>query len=83
MQKEKRSTITYKELPDTIGVLDYMKWRGCGRATADEVFHSRDFPKLNIGTKLLADKRAVLIFELGLKETDKKELLKEMAKQII
>ena len=78
------SRIKYEDLPDTIGVVDYMNWRGCGRPTADERFHSKDFPLIKVkGSKLMADKRAVLLYELGLQEEDRKEVLKEIAKQII
>ena len=34
-------------------------------------------------SKLIADKRAVLLYELGLNEEDKKEILKEIAREII
>ena len=80
----KKPTKTYEELPETISPLDYMEWRGVGRAIADATFHSKGFPKLeNTGNKLLADKRAVLLYELGLKEEDKQTVLKEIARQII
>ena len=76
--------ITFQTLPDTIGVTDYMEWRKCGRATADAIFHARGFPRIkNTGSKLIADKRAVLLYELGLNEEDKKEILKEIAREII
>lgn len=82
--EEKKSTKTYEELPDTITVYDYMKWRNCGRATADAVFHAKGFPLIpNTSTKLMADKRAVLLYEIGLTEEDKKEVLKEFARTII
>ena len=79
-----KATIKYEDLPDTITPIEYMKWRGCGRATADAVFHAKDFPRIqNTGTKLMADKRAVLFHELGLPEEDRKEVLKEMAREMI
>lgn len=78
------TTKTYKELPDTITPYDYMEWRGVGENTAREKFNSRGFPRLSgTGVKQLADKRAVLLYELGLTEEDKKSVLKELAKQII
>lgn len=81
---KKERTKNYEDLNDTIGVEDYMEWRGCGRATADAVFHAKGFPRIpNTGTKLIADKRAVLLFELGLKEQEKQDILKELAKEII
>lgn len=82
--QEKKSTKTYKDLPDTITPFDYAEWRGCGENKAREIFNSEGFPRINgVGVKQLADKRAVFIFELGLNEEDKKELLKEVAKSII
>jgi len=42
------------------------------------------FPRIQgTGVKQLADKRAVYLYELGLSEEEKKEVLKEMAKAII
>ena len=82
--KEKRSTITFGELPDTITPLEYADWRGVGENKAREIFNSRGFPRIKgTGVKQIADKRAVLLFELGLQEEDKTEVLKEMARQII
>ena len=79
MSKCKKSIITFEDLPDTIGVKEYMQWRACGRATADAIFHSKDFPRIpNTGNKLLADKRAVLLYELNLDKSTKEEILKEM-----
>ncbi len=74
----------YEELPDTITPLMYAEWRGCGENKAREIFNSKDFPKIKgVGVKQLADKRAVLLYELGLSEEDKHEVLKELAKEII
>ena len=54
----------YQDLPDTIGVKEYMDWRKVGRATADKIFHAKGFPRLkNTGNSLKADKRAVLLYE--------------------
>lgn len=83
-KKIQKSTVTFESLPDTLTPLDYMEWRNCGRAIADAVFHSKGFPRLeNTGTKLLADKRAVLLYELGLSKEDKEIVLKELAKEMI
>ena len=80
----KKSTVTFKDLPDTITPLDYAEWRGIGESKAREIFNSKGFPRLQgVGVKQLADKRAVFIYELGLNEEDRKTLLKEMAKEII
>ena len=74
----------YEELPDTITPLMYAEWRGCGENKAREIFNSKDFPKIKgVGVKQLADKRAVLLYELGLSAEDKQEVLKELAKEII
>lgn len=82
--KNKKSTKAYEELPDTITPSDYAEWRGIGDNTARAIFKSRGFPRLEgTGVKQLADKRAVYLYELGLSEEDKKEVLKEMARQII
>lgn len=82
--KEKKPKRTYDELPDTITPLDYADWRRVGGNTAREIFNSRGFPRIQgTGVKQLADKRAVYLYELGLSEEDKKEVLKEMARQII
>ena len=82
--KEKKSTKTYEELPDTITPYDYAEWRGIGENKAREIFNSKDFPRIpGTGVKQLADKRAFYLYELGLSEEDKKEVLKEMARQIL
>lgn len=82
--QEKKSTKKYEELPDTINPLDYADWRGCGEIKAREIFNSKGFPRIQgVGVKQLADKRAVLLHELGLSEEDRKEVLKEMARGII
>ncbi len=80
----KKTRKNYSDLPDTITPYDYMEWRGVGENIAREKFNSKDFPRLSgTGSKQLADKRAVLLYELGLTEKDKKEVLKEIAKEII
>lgn len=80
----KKSTVTYEELPDTITPFDYANWRGCGENKAREIFNSKGFPRIKgVGIKQIADKRAVLLHELGLSDEDRKEVLKEMARAII
>lgn len=82
--KEKKSTKTYAELNDTITPLDYAEWRGVGENTARSIFNRQDFPRIKgTGVKQIADKRAVYLYELGLSEEDKKEVLKEMARAIV
>lgn len=76
--------ITYKELPDTITPLNYAEWRGIGENKAREIFNSKGFPKIEgMGTKLIADKRAVLLFDLGLTGKDRQDTLREIAREII
>ena len=80
----KENTKKYIDLPDTITPFDYAEWRGCGENKAREIFNSKGFPRIKgVGVKQLADKRAVLLYELGLTEEDRKEVLKEMARAII
>lgn len=80
----KKPTKTYKDLPDTITPYDYMEWRGVGENIAREKFNSKGFPRIEgTGIKQLADKRAVLLYELGLNEENMQIVLKEMAKEII
>ena len=82
--QEKKSTKTYDELPETITPYDYADWRGVGESTARNIFNMKDFPRIQgTGVKQLADKRAVYLFELGLKEEEKQEVLKEIARKII
>ena len=80
----KKTSIKYEDLPETITPLDYANWRGIGENKAREIFNSKGFPRIQgVGVKQLADKRAVLLYELGLKPEEKQEVLKEMAKKII
>ena len=80
----KKSTISFQDLPDTITPFDYAEWRGIGENKAREIFNSKGFPRLQgTGVKQLADKRAVYLYDLGLKEEEKQEVLKEIARQII
>lgn len=82
--QEKKSIKTYSELPDTITPYDYADWRGIGENKAREIFNSKGFPRIKgTGVKQIADKRAVLLFDLGLSEQDKQEVLKEMAREIV
>lgn len=82
--QEKKSIKTYEELPETITPLDYAEWRGIGENKAREIFNGKGFPRIKgTGVKQLADKRAVLLYELGLKEEEKQNVLKEIAKLIL
>lgn len=80
----KKPIITFEELPETISPMDYANWRGIGENKAREIFNRKDFPRLKgTGVKQLADKRSVLLYDLGLKEEEKQTVLKEIAKEII
>lgn len=82
--KVKKSEIKYEDLPDTITPYDYANWRGIGENKAREIFNSKNFPRIEgTGVKQIADKRAVYLYELGLSDEDKKEVLKEMARKIM
>ena len=82
--QEKKSTKKYQELPDTITPLDYADWRGIGENKAREIFNQKGFPRIKgTGVKQIADKKAVLLYDMGLKEEEKQEVLKEIAKLIL
>jgi hypothetical protein len=82
--QERKPTKNYSELNDTITPLDYAEWRGLGGNTARNIFNSKGFPRLQgTGVKQVADKRAVLLYELGLRGESLQTILKEIAKQII
>lgn len=80
----KTATKKYSELNETITPLDYAEWRGIGENKAREIFNRKDFPRIQgTGVKQIADKRAVFLYDLGLSTEDKKEVLQEIARQII
>ena len=80
----KKPTLKYEELPETITPFDYASWRGIGENKAREIFNSKGFPRLQgTGVKQLADKVAVRLYELGLSDEDRREVLKEIAKEMI
>lgn len=80
----KKPILKYEELPETISPLDYAEWRGIGENKAREIFNSKGFPRLQgTGVKQLADKVAVRLYELGLSDEDRREVLKEIAKEMI
>lgn len=82
--QEKKPIKNYKDLDETITPFDYAEWRGIGENKAREIFNRKDFPRIKgTGVKQLADKRAVLLYDLGLTGSDKQEILQEIAKQII
>lgn len=80
----KKPSKNYEDLPETISPLEYAEWRGIGETKAREIFNRKDFPRIKgTGVKQLADKIAVRLYDLGLKEEEKQEVLKEIARQII
>lgn len=79
----KTPTKTYAELNETITPLEYAEWRGIGENKAREIFNRADFPRIQgTGVKQLADKRAVLLYDLGLTAEEKQQILKEVAMAI-
>ena len=63
--------IKFEDLPDTITPEDYAKWRGIGIDNARTYFHSKGFPRItSAGNRLIADKRAVLMYDLKLEAKD-------------
>ena len=75
--------IQYKDLPDTISPEIYAEWRNIGLHKAREKFHSKGFPLIKgMGTKLIADKRAVMLFDLGLDEKQQASICNKIAEQI-
>lgn len=82
--QEKKSILNYENLPKTITPYDYADWRGIGENKAREIFNRPDFPRIKgTGVKQLADKRIVLLYDLGLTGENLQTVLKEIAKQII
>lgn len=77
--KVKKSKIKFEELPDTITPELYSDWRGIGVVKARERFNSNGFPLINCGANLIADKRAVFIYEFGTDEEIKNKLLEKIA----
>ena len=76
--------IRFEELPDTITPEDYANWRGIGKENARTYFHRKGFPRLlNAGNRLIADKRAVLFFDLGLNGKDMQEIISTLGKNLI
>ena len=64
-------SIKFVDLSDTITPEDYANWRGIGIDHARSRFHAKGFPMLKIaGNRLIADKRAVLMFELNIEPKD-------------
>ena len=69
-------SIKFVDLPDTITPEDYAKWRGIGVDHARNRFHAKGFPTLNVaGNRLIADKKALLMFELNIEPKDFIEFL--------
>lgn len=75
--------IRFRDLPDTITPEIYAEWRNIGLHKAREKFHSRGFPLIQgMGTKLIADKRAIMLCELGLDDRQLQMIYHEIAEQI-
>lgn len=81
--KVKKSKIKFEELPDTITPELYSDWRGIGVVKARERFHSFGFPLIqNCGANLIADKRAVFIYEFGVDDETKRVLLEKIVSKM-
>lgn len=83
---EEKKTVKFKDLPDTINYLDYAGWRQIGENNARNIFHSKGFPLIKgVGNKLLADKRAVLLWDLGINNPEEfaREFAKELVKEVV
>lgn len=81
--KVKKSKIKFEELPDTITPELYSEWRGIGVVKARERFHSFGFPLIkNCGANLIADKRAVFIYEFGVDDKTKEMLLEKIVSKM-
>ena len=78
-----KDRIYFRNLPETITPEIYAEWRNIGLHKARERFHSRGFPLIEgMGTKLIADKRAVMLFDLGLNDKQRAMIYHEIAEQI-
>lgn len=81
--KVKKSTIKYEDLPDTITPELYSKWRGIGIVKARNKFLEYGFPTIkDCGANMIADKRAVLIYELTSDSSLKENLLEKIAEKM-
>ena len=75
--------IQFKDLPETITPEIYAEWRNIGLHKAREKFHSKGFPLIQgMGSKLIADKRAVILFDLGLDDKQRSMIYHEIAEQM-
>lgn len=64
--KECKSTLTWKEAPETITPLDLAKILGIGENKAREMFNRKDFPRIKgTGVKQIADKQVTHLWIKG------------------
>ena len=76
MKKTTKSTMTWKEAPDTITPEDLSKILGIGIISARNIFDRKDFPKVSkydIGNQGKADKEAARLYLQGFKTNEKSE----------
>ena len=67
MNAKREITMTWDEAPDTINPDVYSKIRGISPQKARDIFNKKDFPRLeSAGTKQLADKTAVRLYDMGI-----------------
>lgn len=67
MNIKKTATLKWEDAPDTITPEIYAQIRGISVQSARDEFNRKDFPVLTSGgSKLIADKTAIYMYELGL-----------------
>ena len=62
MSKNKSSYKTYDDLPLMLSVPDVAKVLGISRAGAYELAHSKEFPSMNIGSRIIVPKDKFLLW---------------------
>ena len=70
MKNSLKSTMTWKEAPDTITPEDLSKILGIGIISARNLFNKKDFPRISksaIGNQGRADKEAVRLYLQGIR----------------
>lgn len=73
----------FDDLPDTITPADYAEWRCIGINSARNRFYAKGFPRIpGFGSRLLADKRAVLMYDLNLKIDDFYKIVEKKSEKI-
>lgn len=67
MNVKKEITMKWEDAPDTISPEIYAQIRGISQQKARDMFNTKGFPRLDsAGTKQLADKTAVRLYDMGI-----------------